>query len=103
VNYADCDGDECDGCFQQRPEPIRGQTAKVATFAANAIVAADGRNENLVLCDSSEGATGNDDPIVDLDGMPVHDSFQFCCSLNTTRIYLYDKVCLQSCILPHSN
>ena len=30
----------------------------------------------------------------DLDGITVYDSFKFCCSRNTCRVYLYDKVTL---------
>ena len=30
---------------------------------------------------------------VDLDQVPTYSRLQFCCSKNTSRVYLYDEVC----------
>ena len=37
----------------------------------------------------------NESRHVDLDKLPVYKQFQFSCSRNTTRIYLYDEVAFQ--------
>ena len=33
-----------------------------------------------------------DGRMVDLDNVPVYNLFKYCCSKNTSRIYLYDEV-----------